>query len=53
MIGLNDLITEDNVFVIHPTCTQNTLSFWCLQDAIQQGAGLNAAHLANLLIKHP
>ena len=52
-IGLNDIITENNVFVIHPTLENHILSFWCLHDALQQGIGSNAAGLAKLLLKVP
>ena len=51
ILGLNELITEDKIFILHPTLENNTLSFWCLQDVIQHGIGTNAALLAQYIYK--
>ena len=50
-IGLCDIATEDQIFIIHPVVQQKILSFWCLHDAIQQGLGINAVQLAKMLMK--
>ena len=46
LIGLSELIFEEKIFIIQPIIQDKILSFWCLQDVLQQGIGTNATLLA-------
>ncbi|MBP5344119.1 MAG: hypothetical protein J6Y85_03510 [Alphaproteobacteria bacterium] len=50
-VGLNELISEEKIFIFKPIIQNKILSFWCLQDVIQQGIGTNAAMLVQYIQK--
>jgi aspartate-semialdehyde dehydrogenase len=50
-IGLNELISEEKIFILQPVIQNKILSFWCLQDIVQQGIGKNAALLTQYIQK--
>ena len=49
MLGLNEILAEEKIFILQPVIQNNILSFWCMQDVVQQGMGTNAAALAKSL----